>query len=104
MGNVIHKTVPIQVWVDVDEGIVEFVRELNDIPGVRTHASCQGTLGEGGAEPYRAFVSVSWDRDETLRTLAQDYDLKRDGNNHGVVYPPAPDNTNRQRSHSVSSE
>jgi len=43
-----HKTIPIQVWVDVDEGIADMVLYLNTIPGVRTHACCQGTLGEGG--------------------------------------------------------
>ena len=46
------KTVPVQVWGDVNEGIAETVKYLNTIPGVRTYASCQGIIGEGGAEPY----------------------------------------------------
>ncbi len=56
----IHKTKPVQVWIDVDVGIADFVEALQAIPGVRTEASCQGTLGEGGASPYPANVLVSW--------------------------------------------
>ena len=63
MGNVIHKTRPLQIWVDVDEGIARAVEYLNRIPGVRTFASCQGTIGEGGAEPYRAHVLAYWPED-----------------------------------------
>ncbi len=55
-----HKQVPVLVWVDVDEGVAQFVRALQRIPGVRTLASCQGTLGEGGPNPYRAQVMVEW--------------------------------------------
>lgn len=55
-----HKTVPVQVTVDVDESIASAVQHLNSIPGIRTYASCQGTVGEGGAEPYRAFVLTYW--------------------------------------------
>jgi tRNA(Phe) wybutosine-synthesizing methylase Tyw3 len=88
MGNVIHKTVPIQVWVDVDEGIVEFVRKLNTIEGVRTHHSCQGTIGEGGAEPYPAYVAVSWADDEARDELKRTGDLVIEGNNFGTLYRP----------------
>jgi hypothetical protein len=56
MGNVIHMTRPVQVWADVDERIAGAVQFLNTLPGVRTFASCQGTIGEGGAEPYRPYV------------------------------------------------
>ena len=59
MGNVIHQTVPVLVWADVDVGIADMVRMLNTIPGVRTHANCQGTIGEGGPAPYGPEVSVS---------------------------------------------
>ena len=48
MGTVIHRTVPVKVWVNVDAGIANMVCYLNTIPG------CQRTLGEDGAEPYRA--------------------------------------------------
>lgn len=37
-----HRTVAVQVWVEVDEGIADMVRALNAMPGVRTYASCQG--------------------------------------------------------------
>ena len=68
-----HKTVPVLVWVDVDEGIAHVVRYLNTIPGVRTHASCQGTLGEGGPEPYGPQVMVSWTSKDVLDRLRQEF-------------------------------
>ena len=46
-----HKTRPVQVWVDIDLGIAEMVVYLNIIPGVRTHPSCQGTIGKKGYVP-----------------------------------------------------
>ncbi len=66
-----HKTRAITVWVDVDDGVADFVILLNKIPGIRTHTSCQGTLGEGGAEPYPPYVMVSWVDDDALACLAQ---------------------------------
>lgn len=74
MGNVVHETVPVRIWADVDIGIAGMVRYLNTIPGVRTHASCQGTLGEGGPAPYRAQVMVTWDTAETFARLAAEFD------------------------------
>ena len=65
MGNLVHKTIPVQVWVDVDEGISDTVKWLNTLPGVRTFASCQGTIGEGGAAPYRAQILASWPEEAT---------------------------------------
>lgn len=64
----IHKTVPVQVWVDVDEGIAEVVRHLNTIEGIRTYSSCQGTTGDAaylaeGRRPYEPYVLVSWEDD-----------------------------------------
>ena len=59
----VHKTVPLPVWVDVDEGISSAVAFLNTLPGVRTFTSCQGTIGEGGAEPYRPFIYAYWPLD-----------------------------------------
>ena len=86
MGNVIHETIPVQVWADVDVGVADLVRRLNAIPGVRTHASCQGTIGEGGAEPYEAHVMVSWWTDEA-RVAMEPYGLVVQGEAHGMVYP-----------------
>ena len=83
----VHKQIPMQVTVDVDEGIADTVRHLNTIPGVRTHASCQGTIGEGGAEPYRPYVLVSWPDDETFARLKGEYDVSEVGANNGQVHP-----------------
>lgn len=58
-----HRTVPVQVWVDVDDGIADFVRFLNTLPGVRTHASCQGGL------TYGPQVMVTWENDAALAAL-----------------------------------
>jgi hypothetical protein len=55
-----HETRPVQVWVDADVGIADAIIYLNTIAGVRTHASCQGTVGEGGPNPYRAQVMATW--------------------------------------------
>ena len=49
-----HVTVPVQVWVDVDEGIADFVRRLQLLPGIRTHTSCQGS------RTYGPYVMASW--------------------------------------------
>ena len=41
------KTVPVQVWGDVNEGIAETVKYLNTIPGVRTYPRVRGLLVRG---------------------------------------------------------
>ncbi len=84
----IHRTVPIQIWVDVDDGIADFVFLLNMMPGVRTHSSCQGTVGEGGAEPYPPYVSVSWG-DDAAREALKRFELVIEYENFGTVRPPA---------------
>lgn len=81
-----HTTKPIKVWADIDVGIADFVLALNEIPGVRTLASCQGTIGEGGAEPYEPHVMVSWQDDVALDRLSH-LRMKRLGNSFGYVYP-----------------
>ncbi len=74
------------VWVDVDLGIAGLVELLNTIPGVRTFASCQGTIGEGGPEPYRAQVMATW-TDEAEVRLRRDFDLTILGDHWGYVHP-----------------
>jgi len=69
-----HKTKPVRVWVDVDEGIADLVIYLNTIPGVRTYASCQGTIGEGGPHPYRAQVMCGW-TPEAFKRLQEEFDI-----------------------------
>jgi hypothetical protein len=88
----IHETRPIQVWADIDTGIAETVEYLNTIPGVRTHASCQGTIGEGGPVPYRAYVQASWPDAETLAFLKTKFDVEviGEGQAWGYVHPRRP--------------
>jgi hypothetical protein len=81
-----HKQVTIPVWVDVDEGIAEAVLHLNTIPGIRTLASCQGTIGEGGPKPYRAQVMVTW-TDESLKLIQTMYDITVLGHHWGYAHP-----------------
>jgi hypothetical protein len=77
---------PIKVWIDVDIGIADFVLTLNEIPGIRTLASCQGTIGEGGPKPYGAQVMVTWTDDAALARLAH-LRMTRLGPNYGYVHP-----------------
>ena|SRR5271157_4452979 len=71
----LHKTCPIQVWVDVDLEISDMVIYLNTIPGVRTYACCQGTLGEGGQNPYRPYVMALCDIPESFERLKSEFDI-----------------------------
>lgn len=86
MGDVVHITKPILVWADVDEGIADLVCYLNTIPGVRTDASCQGTIGEGGPAPYLPYVMAHWTEDASDRLHAE-FDIETMGNNWGYVRP-----------------
>jgi len=82
-----HLTIPVLVWADIDIGVAKIVADLNRIDGVRTHASCQGTIGEGGPEPYPARIMVSWENDNALDRIRRRYRLVIEGTNHGTVYP-----------------
>lgn len=81
-----HPTIPIKVWIDADVGIADFVLALNEIPGIRTLASCQGTIGEGGPNPYEAQVMVTWTDDAALARLSH-LRLTRLGPSYGYVHP-----------------
>ena len=66
----IHDLLPrtsVRVWVDVDKKIADSVKWLNRLKGVRTFTSCQGTIGEGGANPYSpyvmAYVPPLWEKE-----------------------------------------
>lgn len=93
MGTIIHKTVEVQVWASIDEGIADMVRYLNTIPGVHTDFSCQGTIGEGGPHPYPPHVGVTWATDEIGERLAREFDLDPDrqqgGDHWGMLHPKA---------------
>jgi hypothetical protein len=73
-GRKAHETQPVLVWADCDLGIADLVAYLNTIPGVRTHASCQGTIGEGGPHPYRAQVMCGW-TPEAFALLSEEFDI-----------------------------
>ena len=60
---------------------------LNTIPGVRTLASCQGTLDAGGPNPYPPQVMVTWDTDETFKRLENEFDTSEIGNHWCYVHP-----------------
>ena len=87
MGSINHKTRPVQVWVDADLGIANMVEDLNNIEGVRTHASCQGSIGEGGPEQYGPYVEISWPDKETLELLRQEYTIEIQGEAWGYARP-----------------
>jgi hypothetical protein len=86
-----HNQIPVLVTVDVDEGIADLVIYLNTIQDVRTHASCQGTLLEGGPEPYRPQVMVSWNNDDVFRQLENEFDLSDIGKNWAYLHPRPSD-------------
>jgi len=69
-----HETKAILVWADIDLGVVDMVQRLNQIPGCRTIASCQGTIGEGGPHPYPAHVMATWSL-EALLVIKKEFDV-----------------------------
>lgn len=81
-----HATRSIKIWINADTGIADFVLELNEITGIRTVASCQGTIGEGGPNPYGPQVMVTWDSDEALGRIAH-LKITHLGPQFGYVYP-----------------
>lgn len=81
-----HPTRPVRVWADVDLGVADMVAYLNTIPGVRTVASCQGTIGEGGPFPYRAQVMAHWTAESEARLLAE-FDCTMLGEQWGYLHP-----------------
>lgn len=81
-----HQTRPVQVWVDVDIAIADAVLYLNTLPGVRTFASCQGTIGEGGSAPYRAQILASWPED-TIALIEKDFGIGERLNGCAYLHP-----------------
>ena len=81
-----HKTKPILVWVDVDIGIANAVCWLNTIEGIRTIACCQGTIGEGGKNPYGAYVMATW-TPKALKIVRKQFHFKTEGKGWGYLYP-----------------
>lgn len=85
-----HPQRTIMVPVDVDEGVADMVSYLNTIPGVRTHASCQGTIGEGGEHPYRPQVLVTWTDDAAFARLSTEFDTSEIRNHLCYAHPRVP--------------
>lgn len=88
-----HETIPVQVWADVDAGIASVVKYLNSVDGVRTIASCQGTIGEGGPNPYRAQVMATW-TDEAFQKIKEEFDFSILGKNWGYIHPRSTSSAN----------
>lgn len=86
VGYDTHETRSIKVWADIDIGIADFVEYLNQIPGVRTFASCQGTLNRNGSESYESYVMVGWHHNDAKKALER-FNLKVEGDTFGYVYP-----------------
>lgn len=86
MSSVNHETVPVQVWVDIDLGIADDVRWLNSFPGVRTFTSCQGTIGEGGPEPYDPYITAWWPPEHDV-AIRRRFHLLSEGNGWRTLRP-----------------
>jgi predicted LPLAT superfamily acyltransferase len=82
--QVTHKTVRIKVWADIDEVIAPLVERLNEIPGVTTHASCQGQ--QAGPHPYGPYVMISWADNVAKERVQREFVLKEEGEGWGYVY------------------
>ena len=82
-----HETVFVRVWVKVDIDIASFVVQLDKVPGILTHASCQGTLDEEGPNPYAPYVEVTWDSLDALAKLRKIASVDVQGENWGYAHP-----------------
>jgi hypothetical protein len=99
------ETEAIRVWVDVDPGIARFVEWLNEQPGVRTRACCEGwaPCGCGTCEAEPANVVVSWSDEATFTWLSRRFKLERIGEALGYVFPTFQD-LNLEPVHALPSE
>lgn len=81
-----HATRVVSVLVDADIGIADMVEYLQTIPGVRTLASCQGTIGEGGPHPYPPQVLATWPPAARVQ-LDEEFDVTELGACWGCLHP-----------------
>lgn len=86
-----HETRPVLVWADIDVGVSDMVEYLNTITGLRTLASCQGTIGECGAHPYRPHVMCEWPP-FLFGRLRKEFDITLLGENWGYLHPKDDEN------------
>jgi tRNA(Phe) wybutosine-synthesizing methylase Tyw3 len=89
MSRDVHEHITVWVKVHVDIGIASMVGRLNQMIGVYTSSSCQGTIGEGGAEPYGPFVAVYWEDETARHRIEAEYDLTIEGDSFGTARPRA---------------
>lgn len=83
-----HPTRPVMVTADIDIGIADTVERLNTLPGMRTFASCQGTIGEEGPKPYGPQILASWP--ESLNVmLLQEFEIELFSEGYGYLRPRA---------------
>lgn len=64
-ANPRHETEPVLIHgkaVDIDREMVDFIKMVNYIPGIRTNGCCQGNdhPGKNVADAYFDFYSDSW--------------------------------------------
>ena len=78
-----HETRPVSILVDVDLGIADMVEYLQMIPGVRTHASCEGT------PTMPAYVMATWHHD-LLPRLQREFNVELVGEMWGYLRPRLP--------------
>lgn len=79
-----HVPIRMLVWTKVDAGIAEHVRYLMGLPGVLTHASCEG----GGCLPdLKPYVMVTWETTAARALIAERYDLSEEGANWAYAHP-----------------
>jgi len=86
---IVHETQPVLVWADIDVGVIPVVRRLNEIPGVRTHASCESArqlFSNALQGEYKPEVMASWTDDAWL-ILLKEFDITLLGNNFGYLHP-----------------
>ncbi len=86
--SMIHKTVPVWVIVDVDEGVADFVRYLQTIPDVRTFSSCQDVSDRQGRR--RSYVGLCAITERAKRRIRAEFDVEEEGEWCWHVYPRTP--------------
>jgi hypothetical protein len=80
------------VWAEIDGGIAAAVTQLMNMPGVFTHASCQGGNGGGPCPEYRPYVMVTWKNDDARARIVEHFDLTEEGDRWAYAHPRFADN------------
>lgn len=75
------------VWAEIDGGISFAVTQLMNMPGVLTHASCQGGNGGGPCPEYPPYVMVTWKDDAARARIIEHFDLTEEGDRWAYAHP-----------------